>query len=89
MNGYRFSLGGQALIALASGALHWPAQGLLCVSDLHLGKAESFQSQGIPLPSDGDGATLNALLALAHSHSPAQVLVLAVWVDLRLGRKTV
>jgi len=40
MNGYDFSLAGAQLVALGSGALHWPAQALLCVSDLHLGKSE-------------------------------------------------
>ncbi|MFD0859687.1 ligase-associated DNA damage response endonuclease PdeM [Roseovarius aquimarinus] len=35
-----FTLAGARLVALPSGALHWPEQGLLCVSDLHLGKAE-------------------------------------------------
>ncbi len=40
MNGFDFTLAGARLTALASGALHWPDQHLLCVSDLHLGKAE-------------------------------------------------
>ena len=40
MDGYDFTLAGAALTALPSGALHWPARDLLCVSDLHLGKAE-------------------------------------------------
>ena len=40
MNGYEFSLAGAQLMALGSGALYWPAQALLCVSDLHLGKSE-------------------------------------------------
>ncbi|MDR9393530.1 ligase-associated DNA damage response endonuclease PdeM [Roseovarius sp. SYSU LYC5161] len=40
MNGHDFTLAGAVLRALGSGALHWPAQRLLCVSDLHLGKSE-------------------------------------------------
>ncbi|MBW4529311.1 MAG: ligase-associated DNA damage response endonuclease PdeM [Aphanothece saxicola GSE-SYN-MK-01-06B] len=76
--GYRLQL-------LAERAIWDPQQGLLLVADLHLGKAESFQSQGIPLPSDGDGATFNALLALAQSHRPAQVLVLGDLIHSRLG----
>lgn len=35
-----FTLAGVPLVALPSGALHWPAENLLCVSDLHLGKSE-------------------------------------------------
>ncbi len=76
---------GHRLQLLAERAVWEPQQGLLLVADLHLGKAESFQSQGIPLPSDGDGATFNALLALAHRHRPAQVLVLGDLIHSRLG----
>ncbi len=37
MSGYGFTLAGVALVARASGALYWPEQNLLCVSDLHFG----------------------------------------------------
>ncbi|WP_299153193.1 ligase-associated DNA damage response endonuclease PdeM [uncultured Tateyamaria sp.] len=37
---------GAALKALGSGALFWPAEGVLCVSDLHLGKAERIARRG-------------------------------------------
>ena len=51
MNGYAFTLAGADLIALPSGALFWPAQSLLCVSDLHLGKAERAARRSLsPLP---------------------------------------
>ncbi|QGX97530.1 ligase-associated DNA damage response endonuclease PdeM [Roseovarius faecimaris] len=51
MNGYGFSFFGEALVALGSGALHWPEQRLLCVSDLHLGKSERRARMGeAPLP---------------------------------------
>jgi uncharacterized protein len=46
MTGYHFSLADQTLEALPSGALFWPAQGLLCVSDLHLGKSERLARRG-------------------------------------------
>ena len=46
MTAYAFTLAGQPLLALASGALYWPAQGLLCVSDLHLGKSERLARRG-------------------------------------------
>ncbi|MBR9765682.1 MAG: ligase-associated DNA damage response endonuclease PdeM [Rhodobacteraceae bacterium] len=51
MDGYAFTLAGAELLALPSGALYWPAQGLLCVSDLHLGKAERMARRALsPLP---------------------------------------
>ena len=49
MNGLPFSLAGADLLALASGALFWPARDLLCVSDLHLGKSERMARRGGPI----------------------------------------
>lgn len=43
---YRFSLAQTELIALSSGALYWPAQGVLVVSDLHFGKSERLARRG-------------------------------------------
>lgn len=48
MDGYCFTLAGADLSALASGALYWPARNLLCVSDLHFGKAERRARLGEP-----------------------------------------
>ncbi|SLN37532.1 hypothetical protein PSA7680_01813 [Pseudoruegeria aquimaris] len=39
MNAHAFTFAGHDLQALACGALFWPEQELLCVSDLHLGKS--------------------------------------------------
>lgn len=51
MNGHAFIFFGAELVALGSGALHWPGEQLLCVSDLHLGKAERRARLGeAPLP---------------------------------------
>jgi DNA ligase-associated metallophosphoesterase len=58
---------------------------MLLLADLHLGKAESFQAHGIPLPSDGDAATLNALLELVHRLRPTDVVVLGDLIHSRLG----
>ena len=46
LNGFPFKLSGAALLALPSGALWWPEVELLCVSDLHLGKAERISRKG-------------------------------------------
>lgn len=42
MNGHNLSLCGAALTALASGALWWPSERCLVVSDLHLGRSERY-----------------------------------------------
>lgn len=80
-----FTWGQERLELLPEGALLLPERGLLLLADLHLGKAESFQAQGIPLPSDGDAATLNALLELVHRRRPAAVAVLGDLIHSRLG----
>ena len=66
-------------------ALWQAATGLLLVADLHLGKAESFQASGIPLPSDGDLSTLNLLLDLAAQLQPQRVVVLGDLIHSRVG----
>lgn len=83
-----FGWRGHRLQLLGAGAVRDPAQGLLLVADLHLGKAEVFQSHGIPLPSDGDAGTLNALLALVHRWRPERLVVLGDLIHGRLGLTT-
>ncbi|MFZ5962591.1 ligase-associated DNA damage response endonuclease PdeM [Thalassococcus sp. BH17M4-6] len=46
MNTHAFTFHGADLCALPSGALHWPDQALLVVSDLHLGKSARLSAQG-------------------------------------------
>lgn len=45
-NGHPFAFAGHRMIARPSGALFWPGEGLLVVSDLHLGKAERMARRG-------------------------------------------
>ena len=64
----------------------WREQGRqLMVSDLHLGKAEVFQAHGIPLPSDADQGTLNALLELCNRFRPEVLFILGDLIHGRLG----
>ncbi|WP_425100436.1 ligase-associated DNA damage response endonuclease PdeM [Tropicibacter sp. S64] len=46
MNTHAFSFHGAALVALPSGALFWPEERLLVVSDLHLGKSARLSAVG-------------------------------------------
>jgi uncharacterized protein len=62
MNGYSFSFAGLALLALPTGALHWPDRRLLIVSDLHLGKSERLARRGgVLLPPYETRETLTRL----------------------------
>ncbi len=64
MNGHSFTLAGTELVAMGSGALWWPDQHLLCVSDLHLGKSERVaRRSGMTLPPYDTRDTLNRLAA--------------------------
>jgi DNA ligase-associated metallophosphoesterase len=64
MNHYALTLRGIELHALPSGALWWPEERLLCVSDLHLGKSERIARRGgATLPPYETRDTLDRLAA--------------------------
>lgn len=77
MTGHAFALNGEGLVALASGALHWPAAGVLVVGDLHLGKSGRMARRGGPLlPPYETEATLARLDAVIEAAAPARVICL-------------
>jgi len=49
----RIDLAGEAMLALQSRALAWPAQRALLISDLHLGQAQVFRQAGLAMPEGG------------------------------------
>ncbi|MEM6275547.1 MAG: ligase-associated DNA damage response endonuclease PdeM [Pseudomonadota bacterium] len=62
MNVHSFTLSGAALEARASGALYWPAERMLVVSDLHLGKSDRIaRRSGSLLPPYETRDTLGRL----------------------------
>lgn len=77
MTGYSFTLNGATLTALPSGALYWPAQNLLAVSDLHFGKAERLARRGGSLlPPFDTVETLSRLDADITATNPDSVICL-------------
>lgn len=77
MTGYPFAFRGERLVALASGALSWPAAGMLVVGDLHLGKSGRMARRGGPLlPPYETEATLARLDAVIEATRPARVICL-------------
>jgi DNA ligase-associated metallophosphoesterase len=77
MTGHSFDLGDARLTALPSGALLWPAAGLLCVGDLHLGKsARMARRAGALLPPYETDETLARLDADLAAHAPRRVICL-------------
>lgn len=74
---HAFTLADETLHALPSGALYWPAQRLLCVSDLHLGKSERLARRGgALLPPYETRETLSKLDADIDRTQPAHVVCL-------------
>lgn len=77
MNTVDFEFAGETLIALGSGALWWPAQRLLCVSDLHLGKSERVaRRSGQVLPPYDSRETLSRLATDLDATAATQVVCL-------------
>ncbi|MDU8910410.1 ligase-associated DNA damage response endonuclease PdeM [Aestuariicoccus sp. MJ-SS9] len=77
MNAFAFSFHGASLRALASGALFWPEQTLLVVSDLHFGKAARLSAVGgAPLPPYDTRDTLMRLEADLEATGSKQVVCL-------------
>lgn len=70
------ALSGVALIADPSGALFWPEQGLLAISDLHLEKGSSYAARGQLLPPYDTAATLARLTRLIAQYAPRVVVAL-------------
>jgi uncharacterized protein len=77
LSDFGFRLGGHDLIALARGGLWWPAERLLAVGDLHLGKALRLTRHGGGLlpPWEVDD-TLERLDHLVRQVDPAEVICL-------------
>jgi DNA ligase-associated metallophosphoesterase len=74
---YAFNFHSQNLITLPSGALHWPAQSLLCVSDLHFGKSQRMARRGgALLPPYEVMETLTRLDADIAATNPARIICL-------------
>lgn len=77
MSSYAFEFRGARLEARASGALWWPDQRLLVVSDLHFGKAQRLARRGGSLlPPYETRATLTRLEAEVAATRPAHVICL-------------
>ena len=67
---------GKAFLAHKSGALFWPAERALIVSDLHLEKGSSFAAYGQMLPPYDTRDTLQKLAVLIDRYDPETVICL-------------
>jgi len=77
MSSHEFEFAGATLEALPCGALWWAAPRILCVSDLHLGKAERIARQGgTLLPPYDTAETLLRLRMRVEELNPEVVISL-------------
>ena len=67
---------GEDLELLTEKALIWNRKSILIFSDVHLGKAESFQALGVPVPSGVNLNDLQRIAGLIQKHSITEVLIL-------------
>jgi hypothetical protein len=72
----QLALGSAHFVADPAGALYWPREHLLIVSDLHLEKGSAYAARRVFLPPYDTGATLATLAAIIARHAPKRVLAL-------------
>jgi DNA ligase-associated metallophosphoesterase len=67
---------GEPAVCDCSGALYFPDQHLLIVSDLHLEKGSAFARRGVMAPPYDTASTLLALQTAIHNYQPRTVISL-------------
>jgi DNA ligase-associated metallophosphoesterase len=70
------AVNGVTLVADLAGALYWPDEQLLVVSDLHLEKGSSFAARGVLLPPYDTASTLERLGGLLSRYAVRMVVAL-------------
>jgi len=70
------AIAGVTLVADLAGALYWPEEQLLVVSDLHLEKGSSFAARGVLLPPYDTASTLERLGEILSRHAVRVVVAL-------------
>lgn len=74
--GLEIQLAGIQLQLLPDRAIYLEKFKTLLVSDVHLGKSETFQSRGIPIPNQVNQGSLDRLQTLCQTFQPEQLIVL-------------
>jgi DNA ligase-associated metallophosphoesterase len=74
--GAEIRVAGVSLVADLAGALYWPEEGALIVSDLHLEKGSAFAARGVLMPPYDTAATLEALGSVIARYAVRMVIAL-------------
>jgi len=78
---------GGEFILLPDRAAWWPARKTLFIADLHLGKAASFRTLGVPVPAGNTTKDLARLSALLRTADARRLVVLGDFLHARAGRQ--
>ena len=73
---FKFSWEDTLLEMLPSRALFLPQTKELLISDIHLGKAEYFQQNGIPLTNNSDENNFSRIKKLVKKYTPDKLIIL-------------
>ena len=73
----------EELTLLPERALWWARAGLLALSDVHLGRSESLQREGLPIPTEAGASDLARLGELVGRLAPREVLILGDFIHQR------
>jgi uncharacterized protein len=74
--GAEITVASVSLVADLAGALYWPEEGALIVSDLHLEKGSAFAVRGILMPPYDTAATLEAFGSVIARYAVRMVIAL-------------
>ena len=73
---FSISWGNSSLKMLSSKALLLPQTNELLICDIHLGKAEYFQQNGIPLTNNSDEQNLLSIKNIVKNNNPNKLIIL-------------
>lgn len=82
----RIVLAGESVVLLPSRALWIPGRQVVCIADLHWGKAAAFRAAHVPVPTGGTQDDLLRLSAILQHTAAAHVVVLGDLLHARAGR---
>ena len=76
LNSINFTWEGTDLELHPNHALYIPSSRELLISDIHIGKGEYFQSNGVPLTNDCDESNIKRIYKLIEEFKPSKLLIL-------------
>jgi uncharacterized protein len=82
---YELSIANTVLTLLPEKAIYVDSIQSLLVSDVHLGKSETFQALGVPVPPQVNQATLARLRSLCQTYQPQHLFILGDLFHSRLA----